>query len=198
MGTGCLETFALSGDKGVSSLEDISEASILSIGQLGMEGAIVFAFGLHSVLLHPRFQLPTSLRRVLLSPSIRRGKSRGCEESITELFKFVSNIEISFMPGEFIIEVYRRTRRGVRMPGIVRTEGRRRSELFVFRSTIVSYCPSPSGFLLLLFRACSFCYEGTRERLFRASRRRLPFNFAHSRSPDSRGNGPRIGRKPSP
>lgn len=28
-----------------------------------------------------------------------------------ELFKFVSNIEISFMPGELIIEVYRRMRK---------------------------------------------------------------------------------------
>lgn len=36
------------------------------------------------------------------------------------------------------------------------------SELFVFRSTIVSYCPSPSAFLLPLFRACSFRREGTR------------------------------------
>lgn len=27
-----------------------------------------------------------------------------------ELFKFVSNIEISFMPGKLIIEVYRRTK----------------------------------------------------------------------------------------
>jgi len=61
MGTGCLETFALNRDKGVSSLEDISEASILSIGQLEMEGAIVFAFGSHSALLHSRFLLPTSL-----------------------------------------------------------------------------------------------------------------------------------------
>lgn len=42
-----------------------------------------------------------------------------------ELFKFVSNIEISFIPGELIIEVYRRTKRGLRMPGIVRTDGRR-------------------------------------------------------------------------
>lgn len=45
---------------------------------------------------------------------------RDCEESIMELFKFVSNIEISFMPGKLIIEVYRRTRRRLRMPGIVR------------------------------------------------------------------------------
>lgn len=36
------------------------------------------------------------------------------------------------------------------------------SELFVFRSTIVSYCPSPSAFLLPLFRACSFRREGMR------------------------------------
>lgn len=60
MGMGCLETFALNRDKGVSSLEDISEASILSIGQLEIEGAIVFAFGCHSALLHSRFLLPTS------------------------------------------------------------------------------------------------------------------------------------------
>lgn len=57
---------------------------------------------------------------VLLSPSAWRGKGRDCEESIMELFKFVSNIEISFMPGKLIIEVYRRTRRRLRMPGIVR------------------------------------------------------------------------------
>lgn len=57
MGTECLETFALYRNKSVSSLEDISEASILSIGQLEMEGAIVFAFGLHPSLLHPCFQL---------------------------------------------------------------------------------------------------------------------------------------------
>lgn len=125
MGTECLETFALNRDKGVSSLEDISEASILSIGQLEMEGAIVFAFGLHSALLHPRFQSLINPYRVLLSPSIRRGKGRSCEESIMELFKFVSNIEISFMPGELIIEVYRRTRRRLRMPGIVRTRNGR-------------------------------------------------------------------------
>lgn len=42
-----------------------------------------------------------------------------------ELFKFVSNIEISFMPGELIIEVYRRTRRRLRMPGIVRARNGR-------------------------------------------------------------------------
>lgn len=83
-----------------------------------------------------------------------------------ELFKFVSNIEISFMPGKLIIEVYRRTRRRLRMPGIVRERrGIGGSELFVFRSTIVSYCPSPSGFLLPLFRACSFRREGTRTSL---------------------------------
>lgn len=112
-----LETFAPNGDKGVSSLEDISEASILSIGQLEMEGAIVFAFGLYSALLHPRFQLPASLCQALVSPWTRRGKGEGCEESIMELFKFVSNIEISFMPGELIIEVYRRTGRRLRTPG---------------------------------------------------------------------------------
>lgn len=60
-----------------------------------------------------------SLLGVLLSPSARRGKGRDCEESIMELFKFVSNIEISFMPGKLIIEVYRRTKRRLRMPGIV-------------------------------------------------------------------------------
>lgn len=43
-----------------------------------------------------------------------------------ELFKFVSNIEISFMPGELIIEVYRRTRRRLRMPGIVPARNGRR------------------------------------------------------------------------
>jgi len=99
---------------------------------------------------------------VLLSPSIRRGKGRDYEESIMELFKFVSNIEISFMPGKLIIEVYRRTRRRLRMPGIREGREMRGDELFVFRSTIVSYCPSPSGFLLLLFRACSFLRKGTR------------------------------------
>lgn len=83
-----------------------------------------------------------------------------------ELFKFVSNIEISFMPGKLIIEVYRRTRRRLRMPGIVwERGGTGGSELFVFRSTIVSYCPSPSEFLLPLFRACSFRCEGTRTSL---------------------------------
>lgn len=66
MGTGCLETFALNRDKGVSSLEDISEASILSIGQLEMEGAIVFAFGSHSALLHSRFLLPGFFSRLRL------------------------------------------------------------------------------------------------------------------------------------
>lgn len=35
---------------------------------------------------------------------------RASEESIMKLFKFVSNIEISFMPGKLIIKVYRRTR----------------------------------------------------------------------------------------
>jgi len=137
-----------------------------------------------------------------------------CEESITELFKFVSNIEISFMPGEFIIEVYRRTRGGEGNPRArdgMRTEVRRREgggggELFVFRSTIVSYCPSPSGFLPPpRLRACSFRRrvgrgggrggrsegrgrdgggggERERERLRCASRRRrLPFNFARKR-----------------
>lgn len=189
MGTKCLETFAPKGDKGVSSPEDISEASILSIGQLEMEGAIVFAFGLHSALLHLRFQLPPTPARATVAPWTRRGKGEGCEESIMELFKFVSNIEISFMPGELIIEVYRRTRRGLRMPGIVRTGGRRGgSELFVFRSTIVSYCPSPSGFLpssLSISLSRLFILPRGNEDVSSASRRRLPFNFARSpaRSP---------------
>lgn len=111
----------------------------------------------------PFSTLDQFLLGILLSPSIRRGKGGDCEESIMELFKFVSNIEISFMPGKLIIEVYRRTRRRLRMPGIVREEREvRGGELFVFHSTIVSYCPSPSGFLLPLFRACSFLREGTR------------------------------------
>jgi len=155
-----------------------------------------------------------------------------CEESITELFKFVSNIEISFMPGEFIIEVYRRTRGGEGNPRArdgMRTEVRRREgggggELFVFRSTIVSYCPSPSGFLPPpRLRACSF-----RRRVGRggggaegrrggggmgaeaesgngsvSAARRVDDGFrsisrASGSLPVPRGNGPRIGRKPSP
>lgn len=55
----------------------------------------------------PRFQTPVGSSSRLGTPRGRRLR----EESIMELFKFVSNIEISFIPGELIIEVYRRTRR---------------------------------------------------------------------------------------
>jgi len=186
----CLETFALNRDKGVSSLEDISEASILSIGQLGMEGAIVFAFGLHSALLHPRFQPPpTSLCWVLLSLSTRRGKGRGCEESIMELFKFVSNIEISFIPGELIIEVYRRTRRRLRMPGIEYGQGGRRiGEKWTFCFSL-DYCfllPEPIRILSLslsLSLSRLFISPRGNENVSSASRRWFPFNFAYSQSP---------------
>lgn len=75
----------------------------------------------------PVSKLPSTPAEAFVAPWTRRGKGEGCEESIMELFKFVSNIEISFMLGELIIEVYRRTRReeerekergrGLRMPG---------------------------------------------------------------------------------
>lgn len=181
MGMKCLETFALNRDKGVSSLEDISEASILSIGQLKMEGAIVFVFGLHSALLHPRFQPPISLCRVRLSPSIRRGKGRSYEESIMELFKFVSNIEISFMPGELIIEVYRRRRRRLRMPGIVRARnGRGEKWTFCFSLDYCFLLPEPISIPPSSLSRLFISPRGN-EDVFSASRRRFPFNFSRSR-----------------
>lgn len=106
-------------DKGVSSLENISEAeaSILSIGHPRVEGAFVFVsplFILSSYIpslphphplasLHP-FHRPRSFEREW------RGSTEPARKSIMKLFKFVSNIEISFMPGKLIIEIYRRTR----------------------------------------------------------------------------------------
>lgn len=58
----------LDGDKGVSSLGNISEveASILSIGQPRVEGAFVFVSAPHSVLLYPRFH-PSSRATLSLS-----------------------------------------------------------------------------------------------------------------------------------
>ena len=106
-------------------MENISEAeaSILSIGHPRVEGAFVFVSALHSVLLHPRFHpsppnsaclaLPVFLHPFHRTPFLRKGVARidrASEESIMKLFKFVSNIEISFMPGKLIIEIYRRTR----------------------------------------------------------------------------------------
>lgn len=99
-------------DKGVSSLENISEveASILSIGQPRVEGAFVFVSAPHSVLLHPRFHpstlvlrtlcLASSLSSLPILPKRVARIDRASEESIMKLFKFVSNIEISFMPRE--------------------------------------------------------------------------------------------------
>lgn len=91
MGMGCLETFALNRDKGVSSLEDISEASILSIGQLEMEGVIVFVFGSPFRPLTSPFSTPDqSLLGVLLSPSVQRGK---VETARNQLWNF-SNLSV--------------------------------------------------------------------------------------------------------
>lgn len=130
------------------------------------------------------------------------GKAKAAE-SIMELFKFVSNIEISFMPGELIIEVYRRTRRGLRMPGIVRTGGRRGGEVnfLFFARLLFPIAPAHQNSSLSLSRL--FISPRGNEDVSFASRRRLPFNFARSprAEPSScalRGNGPRIGGKPSP
>lgn len=130
----------------------------------------------------PVFNPRSAFAEFVLSPSTRRGKGRSYEESIMELFKFVSNIEISFMPGELIIEVYRRTRRRLRMPGIVRARNGRGGEKWTFCFSL-DYCfllpepisipPSSLSRLFILPRG--------NEDVFSASRRRFPFNFSRSR-----------------
>lgn len=81
--------------------------------------------------LPPFSSSPLSMLVFVSSKGSDKNGESGSEESIMKLFKFVSNIEISFMPGKLIIEVYRGT--GGELARF------KRDDLFVFRSTIVSY-----------------------------------------------------------
>lgn len=87
-----------------------------------------------------------------------------------ELFKFVSNIEISFMPGKLIIEVYRRTRRRLRMPGIVRDgrgiEGKREVNFLFFARLLFPIARAHQDSSSLSFALVHFVVR-ERGRLFR-------------------------------
>lgn len=82
-----------------------------------------------------------------------------------KLFKFVSNIEISFMPGKLIIEIYRRTRS---WPGS-------RGMIFLFFARPLFPIARP---IRISLHQLSFRDEY--EERADVPRKQLSFNFAHS------------------
>lgn len=82
-----------------------------------------------------------------------------------KLFKFVSNIEISFMPGKLIIEIYRRTRS---WPGS-------RGMIFLFFARPLFPIARP---IRISLHQLSFRDE--RDERADVPRKQLSFNFAHS------------------
>lgn len=171
-----MEASIPSGDKGVSSLENISEAeaSILSIGHPRVEGAFVFVsplFILSSYIPSPHPRPLASLHPFHHPRSFERewhGSTEPARKSIMKLFKFVSNIEISFMPGKLIIEIYRRTRS---WPGS-------RGMIFLFFARPLF--PIARPIRISLSHQFSFC-EDERADDPPVPRKQLSFNFAHSR-----------------
>lgn len=94
-----------------------------------------------------------------------RGSTEPARKSIMKLFKFVSNIEISFMPGKLIIEIYRRTRS---WPGS-------RGMIFLFFARPLFPIARP---IRISLHQLSFRDE--RDERADVPRKQLSFNFAHS------------------